>query len=199
MTFNATPIAGAFVIELARREDVRGSFARVWSAAALQQHGLVSDIVEMNTSRSRKRGTIRGLHYQRPPFAEAKFVRCTRGALYDVILDLRPNSPTRFHWASFELTARADRTLYIPPGCAHGFQTLEDDTEITYAVSETYHPEVEQGVRWNDPAFAITWPVEGVTLSDKDQNLPLYSSEQLNRLHESAPVSSLVATTGVSG
>jgi dTDP-4-dehydrorhamnose 3,5-epimerase len=139
----------------------------------------VAEIVEMNASRTRRRGTIRGLHYQQAPYEEAKFVRCTRGALYDVILDLRPDSPTRYRWVGLELSAMADRTVYIPAGCAHGFQTLEDDTEMTYAVSEFYHPEVERGVRWNDPAFGITWPIAEVILSEKDLNLPLFSP-QLN-------------------
>ncbi len=175
MTFHTTPIAGAYVIELTRREDVRGSFARVWSTAALREHGVAFDIVEMNTSRTLRRGTIRGLHYQTEPHAEAKFVRCTRGALYDVVLDLRPDSPTYLRWATFDLRDSADRTLYIPPGCAHGFQTLENNSEITYAVSATYHPECERGVRWNDPAFGISWPISEVILSDKDANLPLVS------------------------
>lgn len=184
MTFHSTPIAGAFLIELNRREDVRGSFARVWSAAALREKGLLADIVEMNASRTRKRGTIRGLHFQVAPHAEAKFVRCTRGAIYDVILDLRIDSPTYRRWAAFDLRESADRTLYIPPGCAHGFQTMEDDTEMTYAVSATYHPECERGVRWNDPAFGITWPISDVTLSDKDAHLPLLgvSSERIDEL-----------------
>jgi dTDP-4-dehydrorhamnose 3,5-epimerase len=177
MTFHSTPIAGAFLIELARREDIRGSFARVWSAAAFRQHGLIADVVEMNTSRSRKRGTVRGLHYQTAPHAEAKFVRCTRGALHDVVLDMRPDSPTYLRWAAFELRDSADRTLYVPPGCAHGFQTLENNTEITYAVTATYHPECERGIRWNDPAFRITWPISEVTLSDKDANLPLFNAK----------------------
>jgi len=177
MTFHSTPIAGAFLIELSRREDARGSFVRVWSAAALREHGMLAEIVEMNASRTRKRGTIRGLHYQTAPHAEAKFVRCTRGAIHDVILDLRPESPTYRRWAAFDLRESADRTLYIPPGCAHGFQTLENDTEMTYAVSATYHPECEHGIRWNDPAFAIAWPVSDVTLSDKDANLPLFGTK----------------------
>lgn len=174
MTFQPTSIEGAFLIELTRRQDVRGSFARVWSAAAFRERGLVADIVEMNTSRTRKRGTIRGLHYQTAPHAEAKFVRCTRGSLYDVVLDLRPDSPTYLRWAAFELRDSSDHTLYIPPGCAHGFQTLQNDTEITYAVSATYHPECERGIRWNDPAFHITWPISDVTLSEKDSHIPLF-------------------------
>lgn len=181
MKFHATPIAGAFLIELARREDLRGSFARVWSTAALRDQGIAFEIVEMNASRTLRRGTVRGLHYQTAPHAEAKFVRCTRGAIYDVILDLRPDSPTRYRWASFDLRESADRTLYIPPGCAHGFQTLEDNTEMTYAVSASYHPECERGVRWNDPAFDIRWPIADVILSEKDRNLPLFTDELAQR------------------
>jgi dTDP-4-dehydrorhamnose 3,5-epimerase len=137
----------------------------------------------MNASRTRRRGTIRGLHYQQAPYEEAKFVRCTRGALYDVILDLRPDSPSRYRWVGLELSAKVDRTVYIPAGCAHGFQTLEDDTEMTYAVSEFYHPEVERGVRWNDPAFGIIWPIADVILSEKDLNLPLLAPELDECIH----------------
>lgn len=174
MTFHKTRIAGAFLVELERRQDIRGSFARLWSAAEFRQQGLITTIVDMNTSRTRARGTIRGLHWQQAPFAEAKFVRCTRGAAYDVLVDMREDSPTRYAWAGFELSANADRMVYVPPGCAHGFQTLEDDTEMTYAVSECYHPEVERGVRWNDPAFGIRWPITEVIVSEKDRHLPLF-------------------------
>lgn len=168
MTFHETSIHGTFLIELERRNDIRGSFARLWSAAEFRAHGLIADIVDMNTSRTRQRGTIRGLHWQLAPHDEAKFVRCTRGAIYDVVLDMRADSPTRHRWAAFELSAQTDRMIYVPPGCAHGFQTLQDDTEMTYAVSAAYHPSSERGVRWNDPAFAIAWPVAPVIVSEKD-------------------------------
>lgn len=173
MRFITTQIPDAFLIELDRHHDNRGSFARLWSAAEFRSRGLIADIVDMNTSRTLKRGTVRGLHWQQEPHAEAKFVRCTRGAVYDVIVDMRDDSPACHRWAAFELRAGVDRMLYVPPGCAHGFQTLEDDVEMTYAVSECYHPEVERGVRWNDPAIGVTWPIVEVILSTKDQNLPL--------------------------
>jgi dTDP-4-dehydrorhamnose 3,5-epimerase len=179
MDFIGTQIADAYLINLARKEDFRGFFARVWSAKDFQEHGLISDFVECNMSYSRQRGTVRGLHYQRPPHEEAKLLRCTRGAVYDVIVDLRPHSPTRYRWAGFVLRSSNERLLYVPPGCAHGIQTLDDDSEILYAVSASYTPEAERGLRWNDPFFDIEWPpVERRIISEKDANWPDFQEQK---------------------
>jgi dTDP-4-dehydrorhamnose 3,5-epimerase len=174
MKFIPTELNGVFLVELARAEDFRGFFARVWSARTLRERGLVGQFVECNMSRTRHRGTIRGLHYQEAPHEEAKLVRCTRGAVYDVVVDLRPDSPTFHRWAGFELKASVDTLIYVPTGCAHGIQTLEDDTEIMYAVSAFHAPEAERGLRWDDPFFNITWPVAAPIVSAKDAQWPNY-------------------------
>jgi dTDP-4-dehydrorhamnose 3,5-epimerase len=173
--FEETAIPGAFVLELEKREDERGFFARAWCAREFSEHGLSTDLSQSNVAHNRRRGTIRGLHYQRAPHEEAKLVRCTRGAIYDVVLDLRPGSPTYKRWAAFELTADNRRMLYIPEGCAHGYQTLTDGTETLYQVSEFYAPDCEGGVRWDDDAFAIAWPdADERLLSEKDATWPDY-------------------------
>jgi dTDP-4-dehydrorhamnose 3,5-epimerase len=175
VTFEETPIAGAFVIELERRGDERGFFARVFCRREFEEHGLNPNVVQCNLSLSAKPGTLRGMHFQRPPHEEAKLVRCTRGALWDVVLDLRPDSPTYLAWYGVELNAENRRLLYIPEGCAHGFQTLVPDTEAFYQVSAAYAPEHEGGVRWNDPAFGLEWPEAAErTISEKDQGWPDY-------------------------
>ena len=172
MIFIKTPLAGAYVIEPELLADVRGFFARTWCHREFEAHGLNPRLVQCNISFNRRKGTLRGMHYQEAPFAEAKLVRCTRGALHDVILDLRPASPTyRQHFAAV-LTAENRKMLYVPEGCAHGFQTLEDDTEIFYQVSEYYAPDYARGVRWNDPAFAIPWPEDERTILDRDNSYP---------------------------
>lgn len=168
MIFNATELAGAFLLEWERREDERGFFARTWCETEFREQGLNSRLVQCNASFNRRRGTLRGMHYQSAPYAEAKLVRCTRGALYDVLLDLRPNSPTYLRWIGVELTAENRLSIYIPEGVAHGFQTLTDDSEVFYQMSEFYHPECSHGVRWNDPAFGITWRIPNPILSERD-------------------------------
>jgi dTDP-4-dehydrorhamnose 3,5-epimerase len=173
-------VEGAWVLALAPREDERGFFARAFCQRENLEHGLETSFVQANVSVTRRRGTIRGLHYQVAPSEEAKLVRCTRGAVWDLVLDIRHGSPTCGKWFGAELTAESHRQLYVPKGCAHGYQTLADDTELFYLVSAFYSPSDERGIRWNDPAFAIDWPVrEGIDLSPKDRNWPDFPLETL--------------------
>lgn len=175
MIFRETAVAGAFVIELEPRGDERGFFARAFCRHEFEEHGLNPAVVQCNVSISAAEGTLRGMHFQLPPHEEAKLVRCTRGALWDVALDLRPDSPTYRRWSGVELTADNRRMLYVPEGCAHGFQTLVPDTEAFYQVSAAYAPDAERGVRWDDPAFAIEWPSTARrVLSPKDATWPDY-------------------------
>lgn len=158
MIFKETRLTGAFVIEQELFEDERGFFARSWSEREFVAAGLAARLAECNISFNKKSGTLRGMHFQREPHAQAKLVRCTAGAIYDAIIDLRPESPTFKQWIGVELTARNRRMLYVPAGFAHGFQTLADETEVFYQMSELYAPDCAGGVRWNDPAFGIAWP-----------------------------------------
>jgi dTDP-4-dehydrorhamnose 3,5-epimerase len=176
MIFTETGLKGAWLIEIARVEDRRGFFGRSWCAREFEEHGLKAGIRQINTSFTKKKGTIRGLHYQVDPHQETKFIRCTRGRIYDVIVDLRPDSPTYRQWAGHELTDENYRMIYVPENFAHGFVTMEDDCEVYYPVTEFYTPGAERGIRWNDPAFGIEWPqTEGLTISKKDQNWPDFS------------------------
>jgi dTDP-4-dehydrorhamnose 3,5-epimerase len=170
MTFDETPIPGAWLVGLERRGDERGFFARLFCAEEFGAHGLATSFVQVNNSLSVERGTLRGMHYQLPPAAEVKLVRCVRGALLDVVLDLRPDSPTFKSWYGAELSAENRLMMYVPEGCAHGLLTLEPDTEAVYFVTAPYSPEHERGVRWNDPEFGIEWPFEPSLLSDKDRD-----------------------------
>lgn len=173
ITFKETKLKGAFVIDPERFNDDRGFLARSFSFKEFESHGLNPHMAECNISFSRRRYTVRGMHFQHPPHAQAKLVRCTKGAIYDVILDLRPESPTFKQWIGEELTSENRRMLYVPEGFAHGFQTLEDDTEVFYQISNFYAPGSEGGVRWNDPVFAIDWPAtDGITINQRDQNYP---------------------------
>jgi dTDP-4-dehydrorhamnose 3,5-epimerase len=173
MRFIELDLKGAYLIEPDRLEDERGFFARTWCRREFEACGLTSRLVQCNISFNRRRGTLRGMHYQAEPHSETKLVRCTRGAIYDVIIDLRPSSPTFKRWVSAELTADNRRMLYIPEGFAHGLQTLVDDTEVLYQMSEFYVPEAARGVRWDDPAFDIRWPpVEERVMSEKDRTYP---------------------------
>ncbi len=169
MIFLETPMKGAYVIELQKQEDERGFFARSWCSEEFSSKGLDTRLVQCNVSFNKKKGTLRGLHYQLPPHAETKLVRCTRGALYDVIVDLRSDSPTFLKWFGVELTSENHRMLYIPQRFAHGFQTLEDGTEIFYQMSEFYAPKAARGLRWNDPLLEIVWPDGNRTISEKDR------------------------------
>lgn len=172
MIFTETPLGGAFVIDIAPIEDERGFFARTWAVEEFERRGLDPAVVQCNASWNVKRGTLRGMHFQREPFGEIKIVRCTRGALVDVIVDLRADSPTYGRWTSVELTADNHRALYIPPGLAHGYLTLVDGVEAYYHVSRPFSPAHATGVRWNDPAFGIAWPFEPVVISAKDRSWP---------------------------
>ncbi|HEX2111114.1 MAG TPA: dTDP-4-dehydrorhamnose 3,5-epimerase [Gaiellaceae bacterium] len=173
MIFTETDLKDAFVVDLERREDERGFFARAWCANEFADAGLSTRLVQCNVSFNRYRGTLRGMHYQVAPHAEVKLVRCTRGAIYDVIIDLRPESPTYKQWEGFELSAGNGRALYVPEGFAHGYQTLTDEVETFYQVSEFYAPGAERGVRWNDPAFGVEWPLpDDPIMSEKDKTWP---------------------------
>jgi dTDP-4-dehydrorhamnose 3,5-epimerase len=169
----ATKLAGACIIEPEPHKDSRGLFARTFCAREFREHGLVESFVQCNTSWNALTGTLRGLHYQLPPSSEVKLVRCTAGALWDVVVDLRPNSPTYLQHVGVELTANNRRALYIPEMFAHGFQTLEDGTEVFYQMSEFYSPKSARGLRFDDPKLAINWPLPATSISDQDQNWTL--------------------------
>jgi dTDP-4-dehydrorhamnose 3,5-epimerase len=168
MNFIETPLEKVFVLELNRFEDERGFFARSWCREEFESRGLNPNLAQCSISFNRKKGTLRGMHYQIKPYEEAKLVRCTMGAIYDVVIDLRPGSPTIKKWFAVELSAKNHKTLYIPEGLAHGFVTLEDNSEVFYQISELYHPECSKGVRWDDPAFAIKWPTTPKIIAARD-------------------------------
>lgn len=176
MIFTETAIAGALVIDVEPRGDHRGFFARLWCEEEFGARGLSTRFVQANMSRSEHRGTLRGLHLQAAPHAEAKLVRCTRGAIHDVVVDLRPDSPTYRKWTGTELSAGNHRMLYVPEGCAHGFQALTDDVEVFYPVTAGYAPESERGYRYDDPAFGVEWPLAVTVISEKDRSWPAYSA-----------------------
>jgi len=173
--FLETSVDGVWIVEPERHADARGFFARTWCATEFARHGLSPRFVQASISHTPQRGTLRGLHYQVAPHAEAKLVRCTRGAIYDVAVDLRPDSPTFRRHAAVVLDADNRFALYIPEGCAHGFQTLTDDTEVLYQMSALYVPEAARGVRWDDPAFAIPWPPADRIIADRDRQYPDFS------------------------
>ena len=176
MRFVTTPISGLFVVESEPVCDARGSFTRSWCRREFEAQGLASDYVQHNRSYNTCRGTLRGLHFQAVPHAEAKLITVLRGSLYDVVVDLRPEASTfRQHFA-IELTATSQRSLYVPERCAHGFMTLEDDTEVLYQMSEYHVPEAARGVRWNDPVFGIKWPLPVASISDRDASYPDFAS-----------------------
>ena len=172
MIFTETRLKGAFLIEPERFEDERGFFALSWSRAEFGARGLSARLVECNISFNRRRGTLRGMHYQLAPHAQAKLVRCTMGAVYDVIVDLRPDSPTFKQWVAAELSADNRLMLYVPEGFAHGFQTLEDGSEVFYQMSDVYAPQSARGVRWDDPAFRIAWPPGERVINARDRTYP---------------------------
>jgi dTDP-4-dehydrorhamnose 3,5-epimerase len=167
--FRETKIGGAFAIDLERHVDERGTFARVWCAHELEDRGLRAQLAQCSLSTNARRGTLRGMHYSVPPGVETKVVRCVRGAIYDVLLDLRPRSPTFLTWVAETLTADNGLALYVPEGVAHGFQTLENGSDVLYQISEFHDPISARGVRWNDPAFGIEWPDAERILSDRDR------------------------------
>ena len=165
------------MVDVERMEDERGFFARTWSQKEWAAQGLDSRLLECNVSFNKRAGTLRGMHYQTAPYAQAKLVRCTAGALFDVIVDLRPDSPTHKQWVGVELSAENGRSLFIPEGLAHGFQTLADGTEVLYQMSEVYAPECARGVRWDDPAFGIEWPRAVTVIYERDASYPDYLIE----------------------
>ncbi len=177
MLFHPTPLNGAFTIDIEKRGDDRGFFARMFCEREFADHGLVSKFVQMNNSYNKKKGVLRGMHYQLPPAAEVKLVRCVQGAIYDFIVDLREGSPTFKQWFGAELSAENRTMMYVPRGFGHGFITLTDDVEAMYLVSDFYAPECERGVRYNDPAIGVTLPVEVTEISDKDAKWPDLDSD----------------------
>jgi dTDP-4-dehydrorhamnose 3,5-epimerase len=174
MIFAATRLDGARLIDVELREDERGFFARTWCRQELAAQGLDTEIAQESVSYNRYRATMRGLHFQRAPHEETKIVRCTRGVIYDVLVDLRPHSPTRLCWQGFELTAENRRAVYIPKGFAHGFQTLTDDAEVAYQISAFYAPEAAGGYRYDDAAFGILWPLPVTVISGRDLGWPAF-------------------------
>lgn len=172
MIFTETRLKGAFIIEVKKLKDERGFFGRSFCQHEFAEHGLINQVAQANVSFNDQKGTLRGMHFQKAPYQETKLVRCTRGALYDVIIDLRPDSPTFRQWVGVELTAENHTMLFVPQDFAHGFITLEDNTEANYLVSQFYTPGAEGGVRWNDPEINIQWPLEPVSISDKDASWP---------------------------
>jgi dTDP-4-dehydrorhamnose 3,5-epimerase len=177
--FMPTDVAGAFVIEQERHADERGYFARTWCARELADQGLEPALSQCSVSFNRRQGTLRGLHYQVPPHAEVKIVRCTRGAIYDVALDLRPDSPTFRRWMGAELSPENGRALYVPRGCAHGFYSLTDDAEVAYQIAGEYAPEAARGVRWNDPFHDVRWPGAVRVIAPRDEGYPSTSVDHL--------------------
>lgn len=177
MRFQATPIPGLLVIDIEPHHDERGLFARTFCADELANHGIRLGIAQCSVSFSPHARTLRGLHFQAPPHAEVKLVRCTRGAVFDVTVDLRRDSPTQRRWFAVKLTSENRRALLVPEGCAHGFLTLMPDTEVSYMMSTPFHPELARGVRWDDPAFAIAWPMRPILMSERDATYPDYGSE----------------------
>jgi dTDP-4-dehydrorhamnose 3,5-epimerase len=170
--FEELPVVGAYLVEVEPHRDERGFFARTWSADEFRSRGLNPALVECSISFNDLAGTLRGMHFQTAPHEEAKLVRCTQGSIFDVVIDLRPASPTYRGFASLGLSAADRKALYVPEGCAHGFQTLEDDTEVLYQISHAHVPEAANGVRWDDPAFAIPWPRPPSRLSRRDAEYP---------------------------
>jgi dTDP-4-dehydrorhamnose 3,5-epimerase len=179
MLFTPTSIGGAVIVDVDPREDERGWFGRSWCCREFEAHGLNPRLVQCNVSVNKRKGTLRGLHYQAPPFDEAKLVRCTTGAIYDVIVDLRPDSQTFAQSVSVVLSAENRRALYIPERCAHGFLTLTDDAEVFYQMTNFYEPAAARGVRWNDPAFGVRWPDAIVVISERDLSYPDFGAKTI--------------------
>lgn len=176
MFFQSTKLKNAYIVEPDRKQDERGFFARTWCQQEFTDLGLDAGLVQCSISFNKKKGTLRGMHWQVSPYAETKLVRCTQGAIYDVIVDLREDSETFMQWIGVELTPENRRELYVPKGFAHGFQTLEDNTEVHYQISEFYAPDCARGFRWNDPTFQINWPLEVSVISAKDRDYEDYKA-----------------------
>lgn len=172
MEFHKTKLPGVFEIRVEAKPDERGFFARTWCQKEFEAQGLAGRLVQCSLSFNKRKGTLRGMHYQIAPCEETKLIRCTQGAIYDVVLDLRPQSPSFKEWIAVELTAEKRNMMYVPEGCAHGFLTMEDRSEVTYQMSEVHHAESARGVRWNDPAFQIKWPARVEVISQRDRTYP---------------------------
>lgn len=181
MIFTETSLPGAYIIEINKIGDERGFFGRSWCKNEMEEHGLNGNLAQINTSLSKQKGTLRGLHYQSAPFAESKMIRCTKGAVFDVIVDIRPGSPTYLNWFGDILTEDNHKALYSPEGFAQGFITLEDDTEITYFTTQFYAPGYDWGVRYNDPQVGIEWPLKPIVISEKDMNWPDFDVKFLKK------------------
>jgi dTDP-4-dehydrorhamnose 3,5-epimerase len=179
LIFTEVKLAGAYIIDAEPIEDERGFFARSWCSREFEAHGLNPDLLQCNISYNKKRGKLRGMHFQLPPHEEVKLVRCVRGAVYDVIVDLRPDSATFLDWQGMELSEKSRSALYIPEGFAHGFLTLTDETELVYQMSSYFIPGSAAGIRWDDAAVAINWPTQPHCISEKDQNYPDFVKEEL--------------------
>lgn len=176
MKFTETRVAGVFEIEIETHVDERGFFARTWCHREFEEHGLNPRLAQCSISFNPRKGTLRGLHFQAEPHPESKLVRCTRGAIFDVAVDLRPDSPTFRQWTGAVLSAENRKMLYIPPSCGHGLLTLEDKSEALYLISEDYYPALSRGVRWNDPAFGVEWPEHPRVISDRDAQYPDFTN-----------------------
>jgi len=179
MKFVETKLKGAFIVEPERLEDERGFFARTFCQKEFEKQGLNSRVEQCNVSFNKKKGTLRGMHYQTSPHQEAKLISCIRGGIYDVIVDLRPDSATYCQWLAVELRAQNYKMLYVPEGVAHGFQTLEDNSVVFYQMSESYNPECARGVRWDDKAFGVAWPIRPIVISAKDQTYPPFNNKPI--------------------
>jgi dTDP-4-dehydrorhamnose 3,5-epimerase len=174
LIFTETKIKGTYVIETEKINDERGFFARTWDKKEFKKNGLDSNLVQCSISFNKLKGTVRGMHYQNNPFEESKLIRCTKGKIFDVVVDLRPNSSSHNKWLSIELTEDKQNMIFIPKGCAHGYQTLEDNTSVFYQMSKMYNAKSSYGVRWNDPKFKIKWPLKVSKISEKDSSYRLY-------------------------
>jgi len=172
MKFTETDIPGAYIIDIEPIADERGFFARTWARDEFGAHGLKSGVVQCSLSYNARKGTLRGMHYQAAPYEETKVVSCSRGSIYDVLVDLRPDSPAFRRWVAVELTAANHRMVYIPEGCAHGYQTLEDDCDVAYQITADYVPAYARGVRWDDPVIDVIWPLEIIVISERDAQYP---------------------------
>ena len=189
MRFRPTPIAGAFIVSIEPRSDERGFFARTWCAREFAAHGLPDVIVQSSISRSLRRGTVRGMHLQLPPSREGKLVSCARGVIYDVIVDLRPDSPSYLHHFGIELDSEPHEALFVPPLVAHGFQTLVDGTEVLYQMTDYFAPELGFGFRWNDPTFKVRWPLGESVILARDQDYPDFDARTYERRLDAARLS----------
>ena len=172
MKFVKTPIGGVLLIEIEPVTDMRGHFARTFCAEEFRRQGLETQVAQCSMAFTARAGTVRGMHYQRDPHGEAKLVRCTRGAVHDAVIDLRPDSPTFRQWFGIEISASSRRMIYVPPGLAHGYQSLEDETEVAYQMSTAHRPDAEAGVRWDDPSFGVRWPQPVTLISERDRSFP---------------------------